>query len=120
MKIGIDIDEVLAKFIEGVNVFYNRIHKTTFSFADYKFYDLEKTWGGSKERAIKIISDFYKSLDFENILPVEGSREAIQNLSANHKLIALTSRPLFTKNATEKWIKRNYKKSIEEIIFNGQ
>lgn len=119
-RIGIDIDEVLADFMTELNRFYNQRYGTNFSIEDYKNYDLEKIWGGSKKDAVEIVNDFYESNVFLNILPVEGAQEGIKVLSIKNNLIAITSRPQFIKEKTEKWMRNYFGGDISEIIFTGQ
>ena len=118
---GIDVDEVLAEFMVGLNSYYNLRFGTNFRYEDYIYYDLEKVWGGSKERAIKIVEDFYITKDFFEITPVMGSQEAIKELSTIFlKIVAITSRPVSIREATLFWIRRHYGDSIDDVIFNGQ
>ena len=120
MKIGIDIDGVLADCIKTLHLFYNMVHDGNLKPEDYKHYDLERVWGGSKERAIQIVSSFYLSREFEQIIPVEGSQKAVNELSRRHHLIALTSRPESTKHKTEEWFNRHFGNNIKEIFFQGR
>ena len=120
MKIGIDIDGVLGDCIKAIHLFYNRVHDKNLKPEDYKHYDLNKVWGVSKARATQIVSSFFLSSEFEQIIPVEGSQEAVNELSGRHHLIALTSRPESTKHKTEEWFNRYFGNSIKEILFNGQ
>ena len=119
-KIGVDIDEVLASLIHELTNFYNSIYKTNFSFEDYHTYDLEDTWGGTKERSVKIVDNFYSSLFFRNIKPIDGSQKSIKVLSGKHDLIAITSRPNFMQRETESWIEKYFPRQIKKIICTGQ
>ena len=42
MKIGIDIDGVLADCIKTLHLFYNMVHDGNLKPEDYKHYDLER------------------------------------------------------------------------------
>ena len=118
---GVDVDEVVAEFTVGLNLYYNRRFGTNFRYEDYVHYDLEKVWGGSKERAIAIVEDFYVNEDFSGITAVNGSQEAIEKISKTFlKIIAITSRPTSTRESTTSWIRRYYGDAIGEVIFNGQ
>ena len=120
MKIGIDIDGVLADCIKAIHLFYNRMYGAELRPEDYVHYDLEKVWGGSKARATQIVSSFYLSREFEQIIPVESSQEAVNELSRSHHLIAITSRPESVKYKTEEWLKKYFENGIKETLFNGQ
>ncbi len=120
IKTGVDLDEVLANFIPELNNYYNFTYDTKFKFRDYKFYDLEKTWGGGKERAVEIVKDFYKSEFFYKIKPVSYSQKALEVLSKNSEFIAITSRPEYLQEATEYWIKKFFPEKIKKVFYTGQ
>lgn len=40
MKIGIDLDEVLAEFVHQASVYYNNKYNTNYTKEDYVNYDL--------------------------------------------------------------------------------
>ena len=113
-----DIDGVLENLIPNLNDFYNNHYGTNFKLEDYIYYDLEKIWGGSKRRAVEIVTEFYKSPRFDEINPIKFSQEAIKILSREYNIIAVTSRPEFTKERTEKRINQIYP-AIQEILFTG-
>ena len=119
-KIGVDIDEVLIEIMPALNRFYNFLHKTNFEIRDYVFYDLDKVWGVTKEKAVRTVNDFYDSSFFDDVFPVEGSQEAISSLAEIYELVAPTSRPDFIKTKTELQIKNFFGRKIKEIIFTGQ
>ena len=59
MKIGIDIDGVLAELMPVLTRFYNREFGTSFDVSDYKYHDLEKIWGGNQRRCCKNYRFFF-------------------------------------------------------------
>lgn len=120
MKIGIDIDEVLSCFVDGINDFHNRVYGTNLKFEDHISWDLEKVFGGSKERAVKVVHDFYDTGGYRNLMVKKGAQEAVNALSKNHMLVALTSRPEFMKGTTLDWLNKNFNKDINETIFGNQ
>lgn len=111
-----DIDEVLANLYASLNNFYNKIYKTNFKPRDYVHYDLEKVWGGDKKRAIKIVTEFYNSPDFNDMELTRFSQEAIKYLSERYNIIVITSRPEFMRRKTEEWMYKHYP-DIKEIFF---
>jgi len=119
LKIGIDVDEVLAGTMFELNKYYNNLFKTSFKIRDYKVFDLDKTWGTSKKEAVDIVENFYFSSSFKQIRPIEGSVEAVSTLSKNNDLVVLTSRPLYLRNSTNDWIKSHFPNMINEVILNG-
>lgn len=118
---GIDIDEVIAKFIVGLNSYYNERFGANFRYEDYIHYDLEMIWGGTKKRAITIVEDFYHTQNFLDIIPIEDSQEAIKKISVIFpRIIAITSRPEFTRTSTSFWIRKYFEDTIDDVVFNGQ
>ncbi|HKZ33888.1 MAG TPA: hypothetical protein VJ142_01465 [Candidatus Nanoarchaeia archaeon] len=120
MKIAIDIDGVLLDTIPTLNDFYNRMHGTEFRVGDYRHHDLEKTWGGSKEYAVGVVEEFFKSPDVLKIMPMPYSREGIAVLSRSHELFSITSRPESMRVLTENFLRKNFNTFIERVIYTGQ
>ena len=120
MKIALDIDGVLADIMPVLNVFYNRTHGTNYKVEDYQHHDLEKTWGGTKEEAIKVVEEFYQSPSFLNIGPISGSPKAIHDLSGKHFLFSVTSRPKSIEPKTLTFLQKNFQEKIKKVFHTGQ
>lgn len=120
MKIAIDIDDVLADLKPVLNKFYNKRHGTNFNVEDYKYHDLEKTWGGTQENAVKIVEEFYQSPDFLNIRPVPYSPECVLRLSQNHNLFSITSRPETIRLQTRQFLQKYFFGVINNVFHTGQ
>lgn len=120
MKIAVDIDGVLLDTMPALNDFYNRTHGTKFRVGDYLHHDLEKTWGGSKEDAVGVVEEFFKSPYVLKIMPMPYSLEGIAVLSRNHELFSITSRPESIHALTENSLRKNFNTSIEKVIYTGQ
>ena len=120
MKIAIDIDGVLADIMPALNDFYNKKHGTNFKVEDYRHHDLEKTWGGTKENAVKIVEEFFQSPNFSGIPPIAGSQESVLRLSKEHELFLVTSRPQNIKHRTLEFLQNHFSKGIKKVIHTGQ
>ena len=120
MKIAIDIDGVLADTMPALNNFYNKKFGTNFKLEDYRYHDLEKTWGCTKEEAVKIVEAFYASPDFLRILPVLLSQQAIKRLSKKNELFGITSRPESIKEITDAFINKYFDGLVQNILHTGQ
>lgn len=119
IKIGIDIDGVLADLIPSLNNFYNRKKGTSFTLNDYKNANLETTWKCSKDFAINVVEEFFFSPDFLNISPIKGAQDAISILSEKYPLVAVTARPPVIADKTKSWISKYFGDNISEIYLNG-
>ncbi len=119
MNIAIDIDEVLAQFLQGVIDYHNHTYKTNLVADQFKSYYFWETWGGTREQAIKKVADFSKSDFYTNIKPVDGAQEAIQTLKQNHSLFVVTARPETMEKETLSWLNRHFPDCFQEVVFTN-
>ena len=120
MKIAVDIDGVLADMMPALNDFYNRKFGTSFNVSDYKYHDLERTWGGTKKDAVKTVEEFFQSPNFMEIPPLAKSQESVLKLSKKHELFLITSRPENIKHRTLDFLQKYFPKEIKKVIHTGQ
>ena len=117
MRIGIDIDEIIAEFLDQFLVFYHEKTGKLLSKNDFHSYNFEEILGGTKEEAIEIVREFYASEYFDNIKPVEKARDSIKNLINSHEIFLITSRHGVAKEKTTPWIKEYFGNIPIEIIY---
>jgi len=117
MQIGLDMDEVVVSLMDGLIEYYHERFNTRLRKENFFSYNLWEVWGGTKEEAIRILNDFYDSPFFEEILPVEGSIEAIDHLVNENDLHIITSRPSAIKEKTERCIERHFDNKFKTITF---
>ena len=60
MRIGIDMDEVIADWVNAVLKFYHTKTGKKHDKEEFKEYKLWPVWGISKEEAIKIVDEFHE------------------------------------------------------------
>jgi len=118
MKIGIDIDGVIAEFIEPFLKFYNHKHKTHFRREDFKSFNLWETLGITKAQSTSAVDEFYLTEHFRNIAPVPGSIYGVYSLIKNlgNEGIIITSRPSEIEPDTRNWIKE-YFPILSDVCF---
>lgn len=122
MKIGIDIDGVLANFFDAYVSYHNKIHNTSFSIQDMQRYSLWKNrgWDLPESETQEEILSFYNDHAFENIPVVEGAREGILELSRRgHEMSLISARPDFLEEKTFVWVGRNFLDVFENIYFTN-
>ena len=119
MKIGIDIDEVVANHLAVLIRFYHQRTGKLIEEKDFHSYNWWEVWGISKEEAIKIDKEFKTSVLFDEIKPVEGAIESIKKLLKNNEVIMVTSRPLTTLKKTESWMKQQFGNETPKIIHSS-
>lgn len=119
MKIGIDLDEVLADFLSALIEYHNATYGTSLfkeQFQSYRFWEI---WGGTKEEAIQKVYDFHQTSYFRNIKPVVGSQEATNILRQNNDLFVITSRQNDVSEATQKWVAQYFPNVFSDIFFTN-
>jgi len=117
MRIGIDIDEVIAEFLDSFLEFYNSKYEKNFQKKDFKSYIFEEILGGTHEDAIELIKEHgYKW----EIKLVEGALDSIRKLAEKHELIILTARHPMFKNETEDFLKVHFGNVLSEIYYTGE
>lgn len=51
MRIGIDLDDVLAEFLEALIAYHNERYGTTLRTEDFMVYRFWEVWGGTRDEA---------------------------------------------------------------------
>jgi len=120
MIIGLDIDEVLAGFLDTFLRYYNQKHKTHWNkdqMTDY--YRLEKDLETTEEHIVQEISLFNESPLFAEMKPVKGSLEGVAELKKSNHLYLITGRKSELKVPTEEWLNKYFGDSFKEIYFTN-
>lgn len=110
MRLGIDLDGVVANFTKGWMDFYNRQFGTNFGVADSQrwhdlvdlthFNDIDEFWEWS--------SDLDGRSVFWHLEPFPGAVEALRSLvDAGHQVIVVTAKPEFAVADTHEWIEQH-------------
>lgn len=119
MKIGVDLDEVLADFLSALIMFHNYKNGTSFRRDHFHSYKVYEIWGGTYDDTIKEIYEFYETKYFDDIKPIPGSIENIEVLSRNNDLVVITSRQNDISQKTLNWIDRYFKNGFSGIFFTN-
>ncbi|MEK6906869.1 MAG: hypothetical protein AABW81_04585 [Nanoarchaeota archaeon] len=120
MKIGVDIDEVLADLINPLVEYHNITYGTTLKRDDFRTFNLWETWGGTEEEANKKLYDFFHSKFFKEVPLIQKSQESVNFLSKKHELIIITSRPEYVSDRTIKWVEKNFSSCFKEFHFTHE
>ncbi len=119
MKIGIDIDDVLAAFNKQWVSYYNRTYGTSYTVDDITDYDYSKTYHDAPAEVILArVFEFVKSPDFLNIETIEGSMKGIDSLK-DHELFVITSRSDDIKQPSTDWLDKYFPNKFKDIIFTN-
>lgn len=110
MRLGIDLDGVVANFTLGWMTFYNRDFGTKLGVED------SQRWNDLVDLThFENIGEFWRwcsDLDgrsvFWHLEPFPGAVEALQDLAdAGHEIVIITTKPHFAVGDTHEWIERH-------------
>ena len=123
MRLGIDLDGVVANFTQGWMNFYNRDFGTNLVIAD------SQNWGDLVGLThFTHINEFWEwssDLDghsvFWHLDPFPGAVEAIRSLvDAGHQIVVITTKPDFAVNDTYAWLDRHQIPAAEVHILEDK
>jgi len=118
MKIGIDLDEVLAGFFESFIKYHNKNYGTALRREMLRDYDISKILGIDYDALEPRLEDFYKSEEFKNIRPIEGAIESIPEIREGNELFIVTGRPSRFEKDTLGWINKHFPETFKEVHFS--
>ena len=117
MKIWVDLDEVLAKFLDAFLAYHNDTYGTDYKFEDAFDYDFWKVRGGTREEIIEKVYDFHKTAYFEDIKPVEWALPVLQRLKQDHTLYLITSRQDSIQEQSKARIHKHFPDIFTDFFF---
>jgi len=120
MKIGVDLDEVLADYLSAVIDFHNASFASSLKKEDFVSYKFWEVWGGTVDEAIDKIYEFNKTDFFKKIKPVPGSQETLGFLKQNHELFVITSRQEDFANETKVWLDEYFPGVFQSLHFTNK
>ena len=121
MRIGIDVDEIIADTLTQIIEFHNGTYGTALKRADFRSYNMWEVWGGSEEEAVRKWHEFFETNHFSSINPIAGALPALEILRENgHELFAITARPHIISEQTEDWIRVHYPDLFSGIYFSNR
>ena len=123
MKLGLDCDDVLADFVEGLPAVYNQRYGTSYSVRDFSpdFVHLQQVLG---EQGYKNLEEmFLDELYVLEISPVPGAVEGVAALqNSGVELYVITNRVVaknmdVNRKLTEKWLGKHFAGAFMEVIY---
>ncbi len=117
LRVGLDLDEVVANTLPQFIGFYNNHYGTSLKYQDFHSYRFEDVISEPMEVILERIVEFYHSPFGAQIQPVDGAVEVISDLLSHCEFIAITARPNPIIETTEKWLKDHYHGLIDTVHF---
>ncbi|OGC22763.1 hypothetical protein A2310_05400 [candidate division WOR-1 bacterium RIFOXYB2_FULL_37_13] len=102
MKIGVDIDNVLANTFDELSSHFNRFMGKEYA-ADEIVYALRE----NKFKTFFYNIDAWKKRVLEGVSPIEEAVQKIKKWSLEHEIYLVTSRLFILKNQTKRWLKKH-------------
>ena len=119
MRIGLDVDEVLAEFLRGMLPWLREHYGVDHSWYETHTYAFYKAWHIPYGEAREYIEAYLESERFKSLDAVPGSREGVASLARDHSLVIITSRPRYTRGVTVDWLHDLYGDVFEEILVTN-
>lgn len=119
MNIGVDMDSVIAEIIRPIDIFHNRVYKTSLGYKSHSTYDLQSLWTCTQEEMYGRVFEFYHSPEFDDTKPIEGSQTAIKELSKTHTLHLITARPYDIEHKTRHWVDTFFPRQFASITHTN-
>jgi uncharacterized HAD superfamily protein len=119
MRIGLDVDEVLAEFLQGMLPWLRAEYDMRVSWYDMHTYAFYEAWHVTEDVARERIDRFLESQVFKSLDLVPGSRSGVARLAGEHSLVVVTSRPEYVGDVTRRWLKRSYGDVFEEVLLTN-
>lgn len=115
MRIGVDIDGVLADYHSEYIAFHNQKYGTKFTPADIRHNHFIQAFGKTDEEAYHLMKEFNHT-HLETLPILEGAKRAIFKLAETHDLYVITARHPSLKGKTDAWLTTHFGNVFEEAI----
>jgi len=116
--VGIDIDEVLSRSVEGFTAYSNKRWGTIHNAENYDE-DWAMFWNVSMKEAQKRADEIYSSGVFSTYQPFEQALPVLRRLSATKDLLVITSRRRSVASETDAWVRSHFPNIFRNIHYAG-
>ncbi|MEK6848782.1 MAG: hypothetical protein AABX65_04080 [Nanoarchaeota archaeon] len=119
MKIGVDLDDVLADTWNETRKFLNRRFGKNLTNKDFNDFGLAKTYGVSNDEVRKAFADAFNNGLYLNAKLIKGAVSGIGRLEDGNELYIITSRPRYIEGDTYSWVEKNFPSKFKEVRFSS-
>ena len=114
IRIAVDMDEVLFPLLRPMLRHSNIKQPMSKKYP----YDYSVIMNRPREEAQKVLYEYYDSKEFNMVLPIHGSQQAIHNFKKNgYDLYVLTGRQDRIRDKTEDWLKYWFPNTFTDVIL---
>ena len=115
VRIGIDIDEVLAPFLPTMM----RWRPPRVAAPSRHAYMYRDIYGITERESVKMVRDFYESEEFFKMKPINHAVEAMTELKKSNTLFVVTGRQEVVRDKTQRWIQENFPGIFSDVIMTN-
>eukprot|EP00899_Mesostigma_viride_P010288 jgi/Mesvir1/19260/Mv10341-RA.1 len=120
LRVGVDVDEVLGRFLYSLNEYCKETYNWNYSLSDYKVYDFKTVWKVNQEEANHYVHEFFKSNHFaQGIPPIPGAKSSLERLSTLCDLVVVTSRQHVIREPTLQWLDAHFPDIFSSVHFGN-
>lgn len=120
MRIGVDIDEVIADSAAVYVPFMNRLFGRDRKKEDLFSYAFEETFDLTEDQMKEFWRSFAREGCWARIPPVEGAAETLARLRAAHEIVLVTGRPgEHLEEETRAWL-AEHRMPHDALVFMGE
>ena len=118
MRIGIDMDDVVADSMDAIIRMNNEKYGTSLKKENIWSYHFRDVIGITREEELKRLEAVFAEDQRVTLRPMEGAIEAITALKhAGHELYVVTARPLTDALQTERWLDHRFPKAFAGVHY---
>ena len=116
MRIGVDIDEVLAPFLKTM------VQSKNLKLPAMKKYPYvySTMFGMSQRESSKMVDEFYRTEEFRRMRPIHGSQVTLRVLqNKGHEIYAITGRQAIAEDVTFDWLEEHFPKTFTDCYLTN-
>lgn len=116
--IAVDIDDVIFPFVVEIASHYNALKGAKLTKDDFFSYHFRDVWGGTEEEGNEVVATFLEK-DVVHVLPLEGAKEAFEQLKKDFTIMLVTARNGIFEKRTRQWLEAHFGGLFHDVIFAG-
>lgn len=120
LRVAVDVDEVLGRFLHSLNQFCHEEYDMRYSVSDYWVYDFAKIWQCSQDHSNNLVHEFFDSHHFAaGIETIPGAYDSLARLRGACDLMVVTSRQHCIQEPTLDWLEQHFPQIFSEVHFGN-